>query len=93
MPGDSKTNGASPRRGNPKGRAPRTDPPADDGDATATADSATADPDPGDQPMNRAERRARGKSAQHQPAGQGHGKVAGAKGPGHPQRIWNRRTG
>jgi hypothetical protein len=60
---------------------PPVDEPAADGDAEAAA------------PMNRAERRAkgRGKTVSTVPA---RGKVTGGHGPAHTQRMWaNRRSG
>ncbi len=70
-------------------------------DATSGADASAADPsgaapqadgeDP--VPLNRAERRARGKGRAPLPH-TGRGKVAGGHGPAHTQRNWaNRRSG
>ena len=56
--------------------------------------AADTEPDPAEEvPMNRAERRARGKGKQ--PAQVfGRGKVGGSHGPAHTQRNWaNRRSG
>jgi len=56
--------------------------------------AADTEPDPAEEvPMNRAERRARGKGKQ--PAQTfGRGKVGGSHGPAHTQRNWaNRRSG
>jgi hypothetical protein len=57
--------------------------------------AADAEPDPAAEevPMNRAERRARGKGKQPGQAF-GRGKVGGSHGPAHTQRNWaNRRSG
>jgi hypothetical protein len=62
-------------------------------EAAPDADVDPADPDAEPVPMNRAERRARGKGRQPaQPFGRG--KVGGSHGPAHTQRNWaNRRSG
>jgi hypothetical protein len=98
MRGDSSTKGARSRRGGSTGRgaAPASaSEPRDASETKVTAEAAEADAvDADDPPLNRAERRARGKKGQHQPGGQGHGKVAGAKGPVQSPRMWsNRRSG
>jgi hypothetical protein len=62
-------------------------------DADASTDVEATDGTPEPAPMNRAERRARGKQ---QTAGQPtyRGKAVGAKGPAGSQRMWaNRRSG
>jgi hypothetical protein len=57
---------------------------------------AAAEPEPAvadDVPLNRAERRARGKG-KGQPQPTARGKVVGSHGPTHTQRMWaNRRSG
>lgn len=72
--------------------------PKDSPEAAKPAQSDPAETDPqGDveqAPMNRAERRAkgRGKTVAQPPAGRG--KVSGGHGPAHTQRNWaNRRSG
>jgi hypothetical protein len=65
-----------------------------EGSQTASAEPATGDADAEQAPMNRAERRAkgRGKTASQVPGARG--KVTGSHGPSHTQRNWaNRRTG
>jgi len=84
MPGDSK-----PRKAQPKDAPPKDIQP----------DGAPAEKEPAeaelaeDVPLNRAERRARGKgSTQHQPAGRS--KLSSPKGPPQSPRLWaNRRSG
>ena len=75
---------------------------ATSGADTSAADTSAADPsaappqadgEPDPAPLNRAERRARGKGRGPLPQ-TGRGKVAGGHGPAHTQRNWaSRRSG
>ncbi|GEM_PF-1805091 len=63
------------------------------GAATEPEPGAATEPETEAAPLNRAERRARGKGGM-QPKPAGRGKVAGGHGPAHTQRMWsNRRSG